>query len=394
MSQEQKSCFDTGLKIIAVVMVVGLIVSMPIALAGRSFGRVIFRPSVLTSVLRDSLLGSGAMEGFLQGTILTSEIFETLSGGEDEIGRYFEYLSPGEREEILLALLPPNWIEDQFSQGIRDFFAWLDDDRAYPKLALNIKPLKAQLLRGGINTFVDVVVDSWPSCKPDQVENMQQAFFEGGSLPEELCEPPEPMRSRVVDLASIGFEDQVRLLPEAVSLIEPEAPTEDFLAVKEQLRFFRALALWGWMLPLSLLGLIMAFAIRKWRDFGRWWGIPLLLGGLGTLFIAFIMSAVREELVSSWATNIIQIGPVREFLSTGFNALYGAGLRPLWVQGIIVVVGGIVLWFVGRRGKRTPSRPTGPEQSEPPHIATKIIEPSYLDEEVDDEGEPPSGIFG
>jgi hypothetical protein len=155
---------------------------------------------------------------------------------------------------------------------------------------------------------------------------MQQAFFEGGSLPEELCEPPEPMRSRVVDLASIGFEDQVRLLPEAVSLIEPEAPTEDFLAVKEQLRFFRALALWGWMLPLSLLGLIMAFAIRKWRDFGRWWGIPLLLGGLGTLFIAFIMSAVREELVSSWATNIIQIGPVREFLSTGFNALYGAGL--------------------------------------------------------------------
>jgi hypothetical protein len=290
--------------------------------------------------------------------------------------------------------LPPTWIEEQFSHGIRDLFAWLDDDRPFPKLALDIKPLKAQLLRGGINTFVDVVVDSWPSCKPEQVEAMQQAFFEGGTLPDELCEPPEPMRSRVVDLASIGFEEQVRLLPEAVSLIEPDAPPEDFLAVKEQLRSFRALALWGWLLPLSLLGLIMALAIRKWRDFGRWWGIPLLLGGLGTLFIAFIMAAVREEIINSWSTNITPGGVVRDILRTGLDALYGAGLRPLWLQGFIVVGIGLVLWLVSRRGKRKSTLPIEPYESEAPRITTQIVEPSYSDEEVTEEGEPPSGIFG
>jgi hypothetical protein len=393
MSHDQKSCFDTGLKIIAVVLVVGLILSMPIALAGRSFGRVIFRPAILTSVLRNSVLGSGALEGMIQGNVLTREIFESLSGREDEIGRYLEYLSPGEREEILLALLPPHWIEDQFSEGIREFFAWMDDDRALPKLALDIRPLKAQLFGGGINTFVDVVVDSWPSCKPDQVEAMQQAFFEGGSLPEELCEPPEPMRSRVVDLASIGFEEQVRSLPEEVPLIEPGAPIENYLAVKEQLRFFRAITLWGWMLPLSLLGLIMAFAIRKWRDFGRWWGVPLLLGGVGTLFIAFVMSALREEFITSWVTNIIPTGGVQDILHTSLNALYGAGLRLLWLQGFIVVGIGLVLWLVSRRGKQKPS-PMPTEQIETPPVSTQIVEPDYQDEEVVDEGEPPSGIFG
>jgi len=393
MSHDQKSCFDTALKIIAVVMVVGLILSMPIALAGRSFGRVIFRPVILTRVLRDSVLGSGALEGIIQGNVLAREIFNTFSGGEDEIGRYFEYLSPGEREEILLALVPPHWIEDQFSECIREFFAWLDSDHDLPKLALDLTPLKAQLLGGGINTFVDVVVDSWPSCKPDQVETMQQAFFEGGSLPKELCEPPEPMRSRVVDLASIGFEEQVRLLPEDVPLIEPGAPIENYLAVKEQLRFFRAITLWGWMLPLSLLGLIMALAIRKWRDFGRWWGVPLLLGGVGTLFIAFVMSAVREELITSWVTNIIPVGGFQDILHTGLDALYGAGLRPLWFQVFMVVGIGLVLWLVSRRGKRKP-RTMQPEQIETPPATTHILEPTHPDEEVVDEGEPPSGIFG
>jgi hypothetical protein len=394
MGQGQRSCFGMGLKFIAFIMAVGLIISMPFALAGRSFGRVLFRPGILGGVLRESILGSGAIEDILRSKLLTDEIFTSISGEDEILGRYFEYLSPGEREEIFLALLPPNWVEEQFSTGIREISAWLDDDRPVPKLALDITPLKAKLLGGGITTFVDIVVDSWPSCKPEQVEALQRAFFEGGQLPEDICEPPEPMRSRVVDLASIGFEEQVRILPEKVPLLETDESPQDFLALKEQLRFFRAISLWGWMLPLSLLGLIMALVIRTWKDVGRWWGIPFILGGVGALFVALLLSAARAEVVSSWSANMTASAALQGVFSAGLNALYRAGLRPLWLQGIFVVMIGLVLWLISRRGGKARSM-AAPAVIEPATVARPIVETdASAHEPEEEEGEPPEGIFG
>jgi hypothetical protein len=394
MSQDQRSCFETGLKIIAVVMVIGLVLCMPLALAGRSFGRVFFRPAILSAVLRNSVIGSGALEGLIKGNVLSRELFDTISGEEEQIRRYFDYLSPGEREEIILALIPPDWIENQFTQVLQDFFEWLDDDRPVPKLVLDLAPLKANLLGGGINTFVDIVIDSWPSCKQEQVEQLQRSFFESGQLLKDLCEPPEPLRSRVVDLASIGFEKQVRQIPESILLVETDAPGDDFLAMKEQLRFFRALSLWGWMLPLSLLGLIMAFAIRTWKDFGRWWGIPLLLGGVGTLFVALILSALREDLLVAWSSGIINAGPLQDIFKTGLDALYGAGLRTIWLQGFSVVIIGFVLWYLSRRTRGKPVKMEEPIPEEIPSAVTQIDAPTHQELEIDEEGEPPAGIFG
>jgi hypothetical protein len=393
MSQDRRGCFETGLKAIAVLMAIVLILSIPLALGARSFGRVLFRPAILTEVLRQSILSSPVLEDAVQENQLSREFFGLISDGEDEIGRYFEYLSPGERDEIFRALLPQDWLENQFAQLLLDFFHWLDDDRAYPQLALEVAPLKAKLLRGGITTFVDVIVDSWPSCKPDQVDRMQQSFFERGVLPQELCEPPEPMRSRVVDLASIGFEEQVRLLPGTIPLIEPDAAPEDMLALKEQLRFYRAITLWGWMLPLSLLGLIMAFAIRQWRDFGRWWGLPLLLGGVGTFFLAMLLGAGREDLVSTWAGSVAPGTIFQDLVRDILEALYTAGLRPLWLQSAVIIALALLLWWISRRSRSKGSSAPA-ESPRTQQVDTKILEPEIPDLEDEETGEPPSGIFG
>ncbi len=393
MSQDRRGCFETGLKAIAVLMAIVLILSIPLALGARSFGRVLFRPAILTEVLRQSILSSPVLEDAVQENQLSREFFGLISDGEDEIGRYFEYLSPGERDEIFRALLPQDWLENQFAQLLLDFFHWLDDDRAYPQLALEVAPLKAKLLRGGITTFVDVIVDSWPSCKPDQVDRMQQSFFERGVLPQELCEPPEPMRSRVVDLASIGFEEQVRLLPGTIPLIEPDAAPEDMLALKEQLRFYRAITLWGWMLPLSLLGLIMAFAIRQWRDFGRWWGLPLLLGGVGTFFLAMLLGVGREDLVSTWAGSVAPGTIFQDLVRDILEALYIAGLRPLWLQSAVIIALALLLWWISRRSRSKGSSAPA-ESPRTQQVDTKILEPEIPDLEDEETGEPPSGIFG
>ena len=394
MSQKQDGCLGIGLKIIALVMAVGLVISLPLALAGRSFGRVIFRPEVLSAAVRTSVLDSGVLDNAIQET-LSKEALQQITGGGDDLWRFFEYLSPAEREEILLAVIPEDWIESQFTQILRAFYTWLDDDRPVPKAALDLEPLKSNLLRGGINTFVDTVIDSWPSCKPDQVEILQQEFLQGGGLPGVLCEPPEPLRARVVDLAMIGFEDQVRQLPATIPLIDPTISIEDFAAAKDQLRGFRTLMLWGWMLPFSLLGLIMAFVVRSWSDVGRRWGLPLLLSGAGTLLLAFFLSAIRDDLISNWLGGLgPRAGTLQNVLKAGLNGLYTAGLGPLWLQAFLICGIGLVLWLVGRRSGRKTQRKPEDDPSTSAEVETKILSQAEQASELDDQGEPPSGIFG
>ena len=394
MTGERSGCFDLALKVIAFVMALGLFLALPLALAGRSFGRVFFRPAVLATVVRDSVLESGVIQTVIREDLFSREWFNSSQEQGDDIGRYFEYLSPGEREEIFQALLPPNWIENQFTGVLGGLYSWLEDDRLTPALALDLQPLKTNLLRGGIATFVETVVDSWPSCKPEQVETMQQEFFERGQLPQALCEPPEPLRARVVDLVAIGFEEQVRQIPDTLSLLETNASGQDFSAMKEPLLFFRALMLWGWMLPISLLGLIMALAIRSWSDFGRWWGLPLLWGGVGTFLLAIFFSAIREDLISEWLRSAAFVGAIQNGFSAGYNGIYTAGLRPLWFQSFVVFGFGLMLWGTGRKAARKRALTPVVGSREPEAIETRILPTGVLNSEIEEDGEPPAGIFG
>ncbi len=392
MGSGQRGCFGTGLKIIAVLMVIGLILSLPLALAGRSFGRVLFKPGVLSSILQSQVLESGMVEVALRENLFTRDMFEMLGSEGDDIGRYFAYLSPAEREEIFYTLIPPDWIKGQVTGILRGLYDWLDNDQPAPKLVIELAPLKTNLLHGGLSSFMDIVIDSWPSCKPEQVEGLQQAFFEGGRLPEEVCEPPEPLRSRVVDLATIAFEQQVAELPAMVSLVERSTSPLEIAAMKAQVQLIRALMLWGWMLPVSLMGLIMAFVIRSWTDLGRWWGTPLILGGFGTSLLAFMLVAIRERVVADWVRGI-KLGPAFEdILGAVFAGLYSAGLRPLWMQSLLLMLVGFVLWWVGRRAlkKRVEEDAVIPRDQ----VDTKILPSSSAEDEMEEQGEPPSGIFG
>ncbi|TFH35552.1 MAG: hypothetical protein E4G99_07030 [Anaerolineales bacterium] len=394
MSQSQRGCIDVGLRVIAVLMAVGLMLSLPLALAGRSFGRVLFRPNVLTAVLSESVLESGVLKTAIRENLLTRAEFDPAQGQGDDLGRYLKYLSPAQREEIYIALIPPNWIEQQINQVLGDLYAWLDDDRTLPVITLDLQPIKTNLLRGGINRFVDSVVDSWPSCKPEQVEVLQGEFIEGGRLPETLCEPPEPLRGRMVDLVTIAFEEQTRQLPDSAPLIERSASVGEFIALKEQLRFIRALMLWGWMLPLSLLGLIMAFAVRAWSDFGRWWGVPLLLGGVSTLILAIFLSGIREDLISGWVSGVGSGVFLQSILAAALEGMYRAGLRPIWLLALFVIGSGWMLRRLVRRVNAKPQKGSEVGPGTPAGVVTRVLPAENQASEPEEGIEPPAGIFG
>jgi hypothetical protein len=139
------------------------------------------------------------------------------------------------------------------------------------------------------------------------------------------------------------------------------------------------------------------FQYFSWQ-FGKDWDIALrygtamLFGGLGTLFVAFILRAGRDELISSWTAEVELVESLREMLDSVIFGLYSAGLRPLWLQGVLISGGGLVLWFITRRSKSRPKVSADPvQESRSPESETRVIPSS---DELEEPGEPPSGIFG
>ncbi len=206
------------------------------------------------------------------------------------------------------------------------------------------------------------------------------------------CEPSLPL----LRLASL--KEQVDGIPEAIPLLE-NANGVEASQVKEQLRFLRAALMWGWYLPLSLLGLVMALVIRSREDLRRWWGVPLLLTGAVTFVWAVIGSASRMRLARAFSSGISSEGsllqPAFQLASEG---VLGEALGKLYIQAVLLLVAGAILWFGLRRLRGSTALVPEPAASRAPEGEVGGPPPVRpLRDQVDEHGDPvdpPSGIFG
>lgn len=232
-------------------------------------------------------------------------------------------------------------------------------------------PIKERLLGDGVIKIVDTIVNSWPSCSTAEVEQLREVIEFGGEFPEFLCEPPEPFRGRVVDLTSSQLIQIVREVPQELSLSGDQPYPQDMTEIatmKEWIRLARALSRSIWLLPIALLGLIMALVIRSWSALGRWWGITLLIGGVFALMIVPLVSAIGEIFITQQLSDlqheanaayellVIVIDGLREAIFGGllFHAALVSGI------GLALLVGG---WLANRRTSSIPLGRPGVGQS-------------------------------
>ena len=125
--------------------------------------------------------------------------------------------------------------------------------------------------------------------------------------------------------------------------------------LKQGLRLVRALARWGWLLPLSTLGLIAAVVARSWPQLLRWWGVPLAgAGGTGLLLLIGAGSLAQRLTQRAMAQ-----AQLPEFME---QALLGVGdrlrddiLGALLFESILLLLAGAALWGIGAYlGRRRP----------------------------------------
>ena len=398
-------CLNTLMKMTAAFLAFIVIVALPISLLIYNVARVVFSPEIMSDLLTTRLVESGVIRGFITDSLLSPEFLQEQGPGEFDFSRVLKNLSPEERGAIVDILIPPEWIKNQISASFNAIYSWVDDDRPLPSIHLDMGPIKERLLGGGVVEIVDTIVDSWPSCSAAEVEQLREVIEFGGEFPEFLCEPPEPFRGRVIDLTSSQFIQIVREVPQELSLSGDQPYPQDMTEIatmKEWIRLARALSLSIWLLPIALLGLIMALVIRSWRALGRWWGIPLLIGGVfalmivplvsavGEIFIAQQLSDLQHEANAAYELLVIVINGLREAIFGGllFHAALVSGI------GLVLLVGG---WLASRRTSSMPLGQSGPgmasvaiseDVSPPPHVSTPpLVTPLPGDETVkEDEG--------
>jgi hypothetical protein len=353
------------------------------------------------------LIESGVLNRILIETLFSGE---AIQDGDNWYPRAVKHLSEPERQELLQMLIPSGWVEEQISNLSLSLFNWLESDQSVPDLGLDLRPIKARLLGESLDQAVEIFIDSWPSCSPEEVERLRLTFEEGRELPSFVCEPPEPLRAALVDLATRALASETQSMPDHVSpLAQSAVDNQQMHSTKAALLQLRTLLSVMWMLPVAALGLIMALKIRNGPDLARWWGLPIFFSGTAALLLNLVLRASRGDLLRGLEADLGTPGSVQyELAGTVLQGAVGQALGLMLVHASLISLVGAGVWFLLARrtaderlvqsaldpGEEASSvhslEKTGASQSPPP---VPTVDPQAGAGQGGEEG-PPSGIFG
>jgi hypothetical protein len=390
-----RGCMATAARFLAGLLALLFVLALPLSVVAFDLGRIVFSPERMGILLGESFDQAGGFRRLAMEAITGGVENEAGSadGGALSLEGALSYLTPQERDYLAERLLPADWVREQLQAGLDDLYAWVDNDRARPSVDVDLRPVKETLRQGGADELIEVVVDSWPPCAVEQVDEMAAQIFglAEGFL---FCEPPEPLRTGMVGMVGEAIKLGLYALPDQLSVSGERADEKanpEVLRFKEDLRLARALGRWSWLLLPALLGLIMALVIRSWRGMAWWWGLPLILGGLLTL-----VAAVGVRLGARAVISGMVLGPgippiMAEVLHSVAEGWVTSALRAVGIHaGIILLVGGVLFALGLWRGRRA-ERAAPPAARPPAPDKTTIAFPS---EPEPPEGETPTGMFG
>jgi hypothetical protein len=298
-------------------------ITLPLTMVAFAWGRVLFSAELVTEIFSDELVGSGA----LQEIAIEVMLEQVPRGGEDFEAGILDFLGRQRLDEMLRELLPEEWTQGQVQANIESLYAWLDNDRPLPELSLDVQPLKDRLLSGGAEKLAATVVSSWPGCGPEQVEVLVREGLPRGELPAFLCQPPEPLRTTMVTVATDLVLRQVTELPATVEIGEggvSDATPQELMEFKSNMRRLRALSRAGWLLPFSILA-----------------------AGIGTFFMLGIVEGTVEQARNSGPVRTAFPGPFMTVIQDVIDGLLDAVSGQLFFLGLLIAGVGLVMLLVG-----------------------------------------------
>ena len=382
-----RGCATIVARILAGIAAAAFIVSLPLTLLARNIAVVIFEPQVLTQVVSDRLITSG---------LLRQTVVDNVLGGETSLEGLnlrsaTKYLTDAEREALIDLLVPEAWVTDQVLRVTTEFLAWFDSPATRLVVTVDTSLLAGNLEGEAAAGVVEAIIASWPDCSADDVDRLLGIGAAQGMQGFPYCEPPEPLRGILARSVSGTLRIMGESLPVRLPIVDRDfMDAGNLMQVKEQVRLVRFVARWGILVSLSLLGVIMALAVRSWRGLARWWGIPLFLGGLIAFLPVLTGGAFLRQLMAQVTSGVGRIPALTELAEALTEALGTTVLRPQARQAAGASALGLllcVLSLVGRRGPKV-------TQALAPEIHPADPVPLVQRTEPENSREKPSGMFG
>jgi hypothetical protein len=200
---------------------------------------------------------------------------------------------------VASALNNPNDLDSQ--QLIND----LVPDPAMRAMVTTLMPLLLEVTNGDLSSaslaqldsHVTQIIAQAPPCSAEVEAAYAQALAGTGDLPGELCRPNDAVlalkvATRLADELRQLFDGLVMMplsTPDGTTEMSPQMMGQDITA---SIAAVRANAGQGFMLPLTLIVLILVLAVRSLRELLGWGGGILLFAGLIGLGVALASGAL------------------------------------------------------------------------------------------------------
>lgn len=230
-------------------------------------------------------------------------------------------------ETAVATVIPPGWMDAQAEAAVDGLYDYLETgDPADAEVTLDTRPLLDSLLGPAGQQMVTAVIANLPPCT--DVPN----FSTVGNVEVPDCLPPGTDVQAVSATVHTAVVQAIESNPELIAnagvvrlpLFGEEGATgisaERRAELERLQRNFTLARTWGWalwLLPLACLLLITLLVVRSLPTWGHWWGWPLVIAAVATLFFAILMpalltftmrTAVPAETVDPFTLPLRQLG--------------------------------------------------------------------------------------
>ena len=163
-----------------------------------------------------------------------------------------------------------------------------------------------------------------------------------------MCKPPDEVMNLVTPLIQTQLQVIASNFPDQLTLTgSDQAGLVEF---RTRLNKVRAAMRITPAIPVFFLLAIVIFAVRSFSGLLNWWGIPLLLTGVSSLFLALIGAPLirffMETVILQGNANMPTI--FLDMMRNVLGSIVGLILRPIIVEGIILALIGAGMLIAAR----------------------------------------------
>ena len=192
-------------------------------------------------------------------------------------------------EMIFSAILPPRYLRSQAEGALDQAFGWVHSDAAVPVVEVSLKELKQRMVAPEAEETFVRILQTKPPCTAAQLKSSGELSFG--------CCPPPAQMPQVRENFRAAMQKAAEQMPEKVNLCEKlggDGATAEATRRLDEMRTrigqLEWLTWWSPVVPATWLLLIAVFAVRSFRGWMFWWGIPCLV--VGAVSAVFALPAV------------------------------------------------------------------------------------------------------